>query len=325
MNTPPELDPETLQEVLRRGWGFAARSLEYAPLGFGSHHWIAAGPGGERRFVTVDDLSMKRGPQDRDAAFAALDRAFRSALVLAEGGLDFVVAPVPDEKGAVLQRLDERFSVAVFPFLEGRVGLDGEFASDAERRLVTDRVRELHRATGVVQGVAGCEDFALPWRSSLEESLRRIGEPWTGGPYGEPARRLLQDRAGDVREGLAAYDHLVREVRSDGSPFVITHGEPHGSNVMWIDGRPHLIDWDSALLGPPARDLWMLTPYRPGEDGGLTLYRLWWELAEIGGYLGIFRGSHAANEDTAEAWQNLQEFAGLQTLQAIRARRPNGG
>ena len=93
--------------------------LEYAPVGFGSYHWrvLAAG---ERWFVTVDDLQAKRrdesafeGPQRR------LTAALATARLLNEGGLGFVVAPVPTVTGEVLYLVDERYAVAVYPHVEG--------------------------------------------------------------------------------------------------------------------------------------------------------------------------------------------------------------
>ena len=41
------------------GWRVAVDALAYAPVGFGSHHWHATA-GGDRWFVTVDDLAAKR-------------------------------------------------------------------------------------------------------------------------------------------------------------------------------------------------------------------------------------------------------------------------
>ena len=323
MRTPPPLDLDVLHVALRNGWGLAVRSLEYAPLGFGSYHWIASGEGGTRRFITVDDLTMKRLPGGRGDAYTALGRAFRSALALYRGGLDFVVAPLPGQTGAVVQRLGRRFSVAVFPFVEGRVSPGGEFESDADRITVTERVRELHRATALVGGIPGSEDFALPWRDELEGSLRQLGTPWIEGPYGEPARRLLQDRAAQVRDALAVYDRLISQVRTQDPAFVITHGEPHAGNVIFTEDGPRLIDWDSALLAPPARDLWMLSAPHAEESETLLLYRLWWELAEIGGYVAAFCRPHAGNEDAAEAWQNLRGFIRLGTLEAARGALPS--
>jgi len=40
---PEGFDPGNLIEALADGWGFDDSSLEYAPVGFGSYHWIAQG------------------------------------------------------------------------------------------------------------------------------------------------------------------------------------------------------------------------------------------------------------------------------------------
>lgn len=64
-----------------------------------------------------------------------------------------------------------------------------------------------------------------------------------------------------------------------------------------------LVDWDTTLAAPPERDLWDLTGsdasllnYYTAATGteidhqALSLYRLWYDLAEVGGYLGWFQG-----------------------------------
>ena len=82
-----------------------------------------------------------------------------------------------------------------------------------------------------------------------------------------------------------------------------------------------LIDWDTACVAAPERDLWDLDP----GDGSileaysaatgvamrpeaLSLYRLWYDLDEIGGYLEGFRRAPQDDADAAEAWNNLLHF-----------------
>ena len=102
---------------------------------------------------------------------------------------------------------------------------------------------------------------------------------------------------------------------------MITHGEPHASNVMLTPSGPRLVDWDTALFAPPERDLWMLADEDDSvlpaymaatgveiDDHALDLYRLWYDLAEIGGYLTLFRSRHGETADTEESWVNLVEF-----------------
>ncbi len=103
--------------------------------------------------------------------------------------------------------------------------------------------------------------------------------------------------------------------------MVITHGEPHAGNVLVTGGGLVLVDWDTTLLAPPERDLWdlagddraVLHRYAVAtgtaiDEQALTLYRLWYDLAEIGGYLTLFRSPHANTGDTRESWTNLQHF-----------------
>jgi spectinomycin phosphotransferase/16S rRNA (guanine(1405)-N(7))-methyltransferase len=102
---------------------------------------------------------------------------------------------------------------------------------------------------------------------------------------------------------------------------VITHGEPHAGNVLIVDGALRLIDWDTALIAAPERDLWTLDPgdgsmletYRLAtgvttSPEALTLYRLSWDLGEIAYYVAGFRQAHQDSTDAAEAWKNLVHY-----------------
>jgi hypothetical protein len=76
------------------GRGLHLIDVAYVPVGFGSHHWLAADDTGARRWITVDELNKKRYlGANRDAAFEGLRRAFDTAVALCESGLEFVLAP----------------------------------------------------------------------------------------------------------------------------------------------------------------------------------------------------------------------------------------
>jgi hypothetical protein len=81
--------------------------VTYAPVGFGSHHWLAADA-----FVTVDDLDVKPWlGATRDETYDGLAAALATASALAH--LPFVVAP----RGP-LRRLTDRYALAVYPRLD---------------------------------------------------------------------------------------------------------------------------------------------------------------------------------------------------------------
>jgi hypothetical protein len=297
-------------------------SLEYQAVGFGSHHWLATDAGGGRVFATVDDLTARlRTAQDTaDAAFGRLGDAFATALSLrADAGLGFVIAPVPASDGRVLARLSGRYSLVVHPYIAGSTaGEDGEFARASDRRAVLDLLVRLHRARA---GAPRADDFVVPHLDVLPQMMREPREAWRDGPYARRAWGLLHAHAAALDVLMSAYASLAGRVAQRQDRLVITHGEPHAGNVMMTSGGLVLVDWDTVLLAPPERDLWSIADDDKSaldhyaraagvqiDQDALSLYRLWFDLAEIGGYLTLFRASHDDTADAAESWSNLQHF-----------------
>lgn len=319
---PADLPVCLIRNALADGWSFTATSLQYQPVGFGSHHWLATDARSRQLFVTVDDqaLRLHGGADTWEAAFGRLRRALETALSLhRDAGLGFVVAPVATASGLVVTRLTDRYSLAVHPYLDGAESRpDGTFASRADRLAVVSLLARLHAAKA---SPPDPDPFAVRLAGELEAAIERTGESWDGGPYGERARQLLARHGRAVAELLAAYDCLARRVAARPERMVITHGEPNGANVLRTAGGFVFVDWESVLLAPPERDLWGLAEADASvladysaltgtviDQDALRLYRLWYDLAEISGYIGWFSDSHGDTADTAEAWRNLQYF-----------------
>jgi spectinomycin phosphotransferase len=316
---PVGLDDQELIDALARSWDLTVNRLRYIPKGFGSYHWLAHRSGGRRYFVTVDDLDSKPWlGSDRDSAFEGLQAAFDTARLLHDQvHLPFVVAPIPTRIGDVTLRLTPRYSLAVFPFIEGRAGdFDDPLSSEGREQLL-HILAALHLSTPAVDSRARRHGVDLPGRTDLEVALGDLGQPWSGGPFSEPARSQLADKATVVSNLLRRFDDLAVQVDANAEP-VITHGEPHPGNLITLQGRKLLVDWDTVALAPPERDLWMLddgapdsfAPYsqatgRAIDGATITLYRLSWTLADIAAFVALFRSAHQRNEDTEKAWRAL--------------------
>jgi spectinomycin phosphotransferase len=321
MRAPPDgLETSAVLGALREGWDVDVDDAEYAAVGGGSYHWQVAGG-----FVTVDHLGQKTWLGDTcDAAFQGLRDAFDTAVALKEGGLEFVVAPIPSRNGESLRRIDSRYSIALFPFVDGEAGEFGYFEDDPDGRgAVVELLAQLHGSP--VTTSIRTSGFDLPGRRHLEEALRDAHEPWTGGPLSEPARAAVAESAPVLTELLALADRLCADAQARAGGWVVTHGEPHAGNVMRTDSRHVLVDWDTVALGPRERDLWMLVAgcadaaelYARAsgtqlDPAALDFFRLTWDLKDLAEYLNVFRSPHEENEDT------LTQYGALTHVGAIR-------
>jgi spectinomycin phosphotransferase len=327
METPP---PAGLVEAdivggLADSWGLDIEGLRYIPKGFGSYHWLGQTPGGEAYFITVDDLDVKPWlGSERASTFEGLQAAYDTALILHEHArLQFVVSPVPGSGGRIARRMTPRFSLAAFPFVDGKAGEWGQPASQEDRDDLLQRLAELHRATPVVASRAPQRGVELPGRASLETALEEVGQPWTGGPFSEPARSKLAAHTEAVTEWLTAFDDLTARVSTATAEPVITHGEPHPGNLIRFDTELLLVDWDTVALALPERDLWMLddgsteslasysdATGRPVDDTAIHLYRLAWTLADVAAFIALFRSEHGTNDGSQKTWDAFTNSLG---------------
>jgi spectinomycin phosphotransferase/16S rRNA (guanine(1405)-N(7))-methyltransferase len=302
----------------------AVASVEYRPVGWGSHHWEVADGAGCRWFATVDELAGKRLSEGEPlaAGFGRLRASLAAARDLRDCGRMFVVAPVPARDGEPAARVGDGFAVAVYPFIDGQGFEGGEFSSPAHRLGVLGLVAGVHTAPAEASRHAMADDFAVPGRDELEAACDLAGDVADCGPYARAVSLLVRQSAVPIRRLLGRYDRLVMQARAVPARMVLTHGEPHpGNTMLTADGCWLLIDWDTALVAPPERDLWSLDPgdgtvldaYASATGVSprpllLDLYRLRWDIADIAADVSRFQRPHAGTAEDDESYQLLKSL-----------------
>jgi spectinomycin phosphotransferase/16S rRNA (guanine(1405)-N(7))-methyltransferase len=324
MLAPPEgLSEEALVALLARGWGIEVAGLEYRAVGFGSHHWEVVEAGGARWFVTVDQPAARRmdereSPAHAQARLSAAVGAAR-ALLNADARFGFVVAPVPSLDGQLLLEVGDGFCAAVYPMVEGESFSWGDYRDPDQRLAVLRMLIDIHTAPdGLKYGVPE-DDFRVAMREELERALAEGVGVVEHGPYSVPLAHLLTKHEPALRTALRKYDELVAAAAEGAVHRVLTHGEPHAGNTMLtIDGW-RLIDWDTAAVAPPERDLWDLDPgdgsllesyaaatgYRPRTEL-IALYTLRWDLTDLALFAADFRREHREDANSAKSWEAAQ-------------------
>jgi spectinomycin phosphotransferase len=72
-------------------------------------------------------------------------------------------------------------------------------------------------------------------------------------------------------------------------------------------GHLRLVDWDTAGLAVPERDLWMHADAagRRADADAIALYRIRWRLDDIAAFAVALRAPHSRNPDTERALVSL--------------------
>jgi len=300
MRTPPrDLTEAEVGVSVAADWHVVAESIEYAPVGFGSHHWMLTEAAGRRWFLTADAVA------DSAERLAELSAALTTAYALRHRrGLEFVVAPqagVDDE----LLSITGRYALALYPYLER---VTDAFANP--QQLLT-MIIALHAATPDVGDLAAVDDLSVRDRSSLEAVLNNPDTLRRAGPYAAHFTKLIMDYREPIRAALDRHDAVASTLAAERGTWVITHGEPKANNTMITASGPVLVDWDTVQLAPPARDLWMMGSIdtytsltgREVPVDQLKFYRLRWDLKDLCGAARWFTGPHQQTADTELAWQ----------------------
>jgi spectinomycin phosphotransferase len=316
-----------LLRILRLTWfpvastrigGLDVVEVTYAPVGHGSHNWIAVADDGTKWFVKA----YRSGPNS-----GFFQATYQTAAALVDAGLDFVSGPIRDLTGKTLSQVAQGWEISVLPFIDGR---NPDFSSD-ERVQVAEILGRLHAFTPL-------PDVAPRWKPGwLQPELKQVlaGEldrRWAEGPYGERARALFMSSRDGIERLLARSEDLAARLADSGDPFVVTHGEPHDSNTMiGSAGTIHLVDCDAMMAAPRERDLRLLlhASHRRARDldntqviaayrrsAGrvearpfvLELFRAEWHLIEMARYARLFSGPHRQTADVQSNWKSLNGY-----------------
>ena len=291
MREPPlHLDNDDLLTVVRREWDTGVTGVEYAPVGFGAHHWTASCRDQPVLFVTLDRVGPKRSAEDLEAAYAG-------ALALRLAGLEFVVSPLPSASGSPVVRFgDGALSCTVWKRGQSGGALDVAWTSQALRRL---------HAVPPPDGIPTWKPVVPP--SFAADMGLRVQQPWGPGPHGDLARSAVRERLADLAGWTARYHELARQAQ--GRAWVATHGEPHSDNQLLTACGRYLVDWESLKLAPAEMDLRVLLDAGEvsvdADPEMVEMFDLEWRLDEIDQYADWFAAEHPGSDDDRIAFGDL--------------------
>jgi spectinomycin phosphotransferase len=294
---PPDRHVDDVAALLRSAYGILAARLEPAERGkdfFASVYRVFVdGP------IPSYVVKVRHADAARDIA-AAVARS------LADAGVSGVVAPVRTRSGDVSATKGE-LSVAVYPFIDGRMEIEMAMSDESWRGLGRF-ARRLHE-TPVPAALAGQlrrETFVPPEL----ETIQRLDASIATATSGDETSGLVVDLWRTHRTRILALPEraatLGDALRRRALPSVTCHADLHTGNLI-VDAADMVwvIDWDEVTLAPKERDLMFAVEggistelvdanatarFLEGygdtdvDEQALAYYRHAWAVQDVGGY-----------------------------------------
>lgn len=241
----PDIQDEIIAACVRDEYGLALANVVFLPLGADRDTAVYRG-------VTGDGTSyfLKLRGGSFDAMTVAVPR------LLHDQGISQVIAPILTQAGGLWADLGQ-FKLTVSPFVEGRDGYAVRM-SDRHWRELGRALKGIHTAllppeiTGQIQR----EDYTPRFRESVKRFQIMAEEIDFPDPVAAQLAELLRREQGVIGDLVRRAGELASVMQARSQPFVLCHADIHAGNVF-IDstGRFYIVDWDTLILAPKARDL----------------------------------------------------------------------
>ena len=296
MTDRPDLSEEALAAALSRHYGIDALSLGVVSGGedgSASVYRVETGDAGPRYLVKV-----RQANGSRDVA-AVVSR------YLSDSGLPHVVPPIRSNTSSLTVE-EGAFSFTVYPFIEGRTGVETGLV-ERHWRALGDVVQRLHASVlpSDLSAQLATENYRPAELEVIRQVDRAVSAGSIDGPIAHEAAGFWAAQRSEILALVERTEELGPLVERLSLPLVLCHADLHTWNVMIDgDGELWLIDWDEVVRAPKERDLmfviggidaslidpretgWFFDGYGETELDPLALsyYRHAWAVQDIGGY-----------------------------------------
>jgi spectinomycin phosphotransferase len=296
MDEPRDLTHDALAAAMRRGYEISVSAIEFLPGGEDTNAWVYR--------VDTEHASTKyvlkvRAPTESNEAASAVPR------YLYESGVPHVVAPLRSTTQS-LSVQEGRFTLTVYPFLEGSTGVEAGL-SEQHWRALGRLVKQLHTSAlpSELLQVLPAEAYT---RSAVDV-VRRVDGAVSGNSFPDPSAQEVaafwKSRRQDINTLVERTEELGPQVEQLSLPLVLCHADLHTWNVVIDrDGELWVVVWDEVIHAPKERDLmffvdgigaglvephetaWFFESYGDVTVDPLALsyYRYAWAVQDVAGY-----------------------------------------
>jgi spectinomycin phosphotransferase len=176
--------------------------------------------------------------------------------LLHDQGITHIIAPLSTRSKKLWISLSH-FKLAVFPFIEGYNGYEGDVSE--YHWVVFGRVlKAIHSAKmpSTVMNRLQKEHYSDEWRERVKNFQRLAIETHFANSLAFELATFLRHKQAEISEIIRRAEYLASVLQAQSHSFILCHADIHAGNIL-IDTNNHLyiVDWDTLILAPKERDL----------------------------------------------------------------------
>ena len=245
MLTKPKLKDEEILVCLRDAYELDVAAISFLPLGadFNTAVYRVSARGGEDYF-----LKLRRGE--------FLEASVSVPKYLADLGIAQVIPPLATKTGK-LWASTESFNAILYPYVEGRNGIEAQLSEDQWVQFGTamKKFHSIDIPSAITNGVPR-ETFPSKWRDIVKAFLSRIEHECFEEPVMVKTADFLKTKHTEILKIIERTEKLAFTLQKQLPEYVLCHADMHGWNLI-VDKEAalYIVDWDTLIFAPVERDL----------------------------------------------------------------------
>jgi spectinomycin phosphotransferase len=174
--------------------------------------------------------------------------------------MQHLIAPLATQTTGALWTQLAPFTVILYPFVTGHSGWEVDLSSHQWIEFGVG-LRALHTAVvpSALRRTIPHETYTSAWRDRVTSFLRQAADHVIDDPVAAHLARLLQAKHATIHHLVARAEQLASLLGHQPLEPCLCHGDIHAGNVLIeTTNRLYLVDWDTLVMAPKARDLMCL-------------------------------------------------------------------
>ena len=245
MLVPPNIPEKKIMACLHKAYGVKSRTLTFLPLGadVNAASYRLSAESGQDYFV-----KLKRGAVDEIGIVLPH--------FLHAQGITQVIAPLPALDGQLWSKLED-FQLVLYPFVQGRSGLDAILSArqwvDFGRAI--QRIHTLCLPAALASALPR-EAYTPRYRQQVQGFLEQVKRESYQDPVAVKVAGLLNAKEAVILDLIQRAEGYAQRLEAQTGEFVLCHADLHAGNLLIADhGGLYIVDWDAPILAPKERDL----------------------------------------------------------------------